>query len=94
MDEKVNERTQVVACDDWHSARLPGEVVILDLNGGEYFGLTEVGASIWELIKEQRSVGEVVQSILAAYEVDEKTCRSDVIELLKDLAARGLVTVS
>jgi hypothetical protein len=94
MGEPVNERTLVVVSEEWRSARLPGEIVILDLTGGEYFGLTEVGAFVWELIKQRRSVGDVVQAVLETYEVDEKTCRNDVTELLEDLAARGLVTTS
>ncbi|MFK7848124.1 MAG: PqqD family protein, partial [Rhodothermales bacterium] len=33
-------------------ADLEGEAVLLNIQSGRYFGLNEVGTSIWSLIKE------------------------------------------
>lgn len=73
------------------SSDLGGEVVILDLDGGEYFGLDGVGARIWELLHEAHTLSELTSVIASEYDVDPERCRTDLGRLLADLTARGLV---
>lgn len=73
------------------SSDLGGEVVILDLEGSRYYGLDGVGARVWELLSESRSVAELQQALLAEYDVDEEQCRRDLELLLAGLETRGLV---
>jgi coenzyme PQQ synthesis protein D (PqqD) len=81
----------VVACEGHISCDLAGEAAVLDFKSGIYYGLDEVGASIWKLIAEPRAVGEICDAITAEYDVAPDTCERDVIVLLGELAARGLV---
>ena len=75
------------------STNLAGEVVILDIEKGTYFGLTEVGAHIWGLIQEPCRIADLVDGVVAEYEVTRETAEADVKELIADLASRGLVDV-
>lgn len=68
------------------------EAVILDLETQQYFGLDPVGARIWQLLEEHGDTESVVRGLLDEYEVEEPRLRSDVHELLKDLAERGLIS--
>ena len=52
----LSRATSVVATPDQVSADLDGEVVILHLGGGEYFGLDQVAARVWELIASPQSL--------------------------------------
>ncbi len=73
-------------------SRLVGdETVLLDLQSGMYFGLDGVGMRIWESIAEGRNLGEIAAFLVAEYEVDEETARTDVIQFASDLASRGLL---
>lgn len=58
-----------------------------------YFGLNEVGAKVWQLLPPvSSSLDELCQRLAADYpDVDEPTIRADVVELLTQLAAEGLV---
>ena len=56
-----------------------------------HYGLEEVGARIWELIAEPRTVGEICDTLLDEYEVEPDVCERDVIALLGELAAKGFV---
>lgn len=85
-------RVQVTA--EQVSSDLGGEVVILDLRAGAYFGLEAVGARVWELLQESRTFGEIVESLLSEYEVEPERCREDLSVLLNELRARGLVQVT
>ena len=75
------------------SADLEGEIVILHLESGVYFGLSDVGARIWELIQEPRSVGDVRDALLKEYDVDASRVERDVLALLSELASHKLVEI-
>ncbi len=83
----------VMASSDQVSSKLGDEVVILNLRNGVYYGLDPVGARIWDLIQEPRSVQEVCAVLLEEYEVTPEQCASDVLALLRDLEAQGLIEV-
>jgi len=76
------------------SGNMDGEVVMLSLQRGEYFGLDKIGSRIWELIEHTVKVDEVRIILMDEYEVDEETCLKDLIEFLDDLQNKGLVIVN
>jgi hypothetical protein len=83
----------VAARDRQLSTTLAGEVVILDVEGGVYFGLDGVGAKIWELLQAPRSISEIIELLAPQYDVARDIFAADVQELLEDLAGRGLIEV-
>lgn len=73
-------------------ARFVGhETVILDLVSGTYFGLNPVGTRIWQLLAEGRTLEQVVDTILAEYEVSREAMESDLAQLLQELQNRNLI---
>ena len=73
-------------------ARLVGEeIVILDLAAGTYFGLDPVGARIWQLMGEGRTLAEICATMLEEYEVEREQLEVDVLRLAAELLERGLV---
>lgn len=71
--------------------RMGDETVILDLEGGTYFGLDPVGTRIWDLIAEGRTLASVCAAMLEEYEVEEARLQQDVRTLIDDLGTRGLL---
>lgn len=59
-----------------------------------YFGLNEVGARIWELLPPaSSSIGGLCAVLATEYpDVPAETLRTDVLELLEDLAREKLVS--
>jgi hypothetical protein len=72
---------------------LEGEMVLLNLATGVYFGLDPVGTRIWRLIEAQRSSDEIVETLTAEYEVDANTAGADLARLLLALRDNELVDV-
>lgn len=70
------------------------EVVILDLATGTYFGLDPVGARIWELLGEGKTLAEVCDRMIEDYEVSRDELERDTLKLAQDLATQGLVSPS
>ena len=67
------------------------ETVILDLASGTYFGLDPVGARIWQLIGEGRTLAEICATMPEEYEVEREQLEADVLRLTTELAERGLI---
>ena len=89
----ISPETLVVAVKEQMSTSLGEEAVILQLKKGVYYGLNPLGARIWELLKEPRTVRDIKEVILAEYEVGPEQCEQDLLRLLKELAAHGLIEV-
>jgi hypothetical protein len=84
----------VVAADGQISCNLDGQAAILNLESGVYYGLDEVGATVWELIASPRRFGEICAALMRSYEVDPLQCSRDLQALLSDLEAHGLIKVT
>jgi hypothetical protein len=76
------------------SRELEGEAVILNLESGVYFGLNEVGTRIWALIQQYSSLRKVLEAIQQEYDVAPQTLESDLLQLVEQLNARGLVNLT
>lgn len=83
----------VVVAKDQISSDLGEEVVILNLRTGVYHGLNAVGARIWNLLQESRTVKDIKDVILNEYDVEPDCCESDLLVLLQKLADEGLIEV-
>ena len=69
------------------------ETVLLDLNRGTYFGLDPVGARIWELICQDRTLAAISEVIVEEYDTTREIIETDLLQLVADLAAQRLVKV-
>lgn len=56
--------------------------VMMHLEKGKYFGLNPVGKRIWELIEQPKSYDELIQILLAEYEVSAEQCTQEVQSFL------------
>jgi Coenzyme PQQ synthesis protein D (PqqD) len=81
----------IVAANEQISWNLSGDAVILNLRTGIYFGLNPVGARVWELLQQPRTVSEIRDLLLSEYEVDSERCEQDLYALVEELASRGLI---
>ncbi len=75
------------------STSLGAEQAILQLDTGKYFSLNPVGARVWQLLAQPRSIGEVLATLLTEYEVPAERCRADLLALIGKLQVAGLVEV-
>jgi hypothetical protein len=91
---KIELNSVVAASADQVSCDLEGEAAVLNLKTGVYYGLDDIGASIWRMLDEPRRVDDLVDALLGEYEVDREECQRDVIALLGELAVRGLVEIN
>lgn len=84
----------VTAKPDQVSTHLEDQVVILNLKSGEYFGVSAVGARIWELLEKPIEIRHLRDTILAEYQVDAERCEKDVLSILENMQQAGLIEIS
>lgn len=70
---------------------LDGEAVLLDLAHGTYFGLDEVGTRAWQLLTEHTRLESVFAAMLEEYDVAPATLERDLVDLVGELTANGLL---
>jgi hypothetical protein len=75
------------------SADPAGEATILEHESGVLYGLNEVAARVWGLIQQPRTVGEIEAVLLGEYAVGPEQLRRDLLALLRQMEARGLIEV-
>ncbi len=78
---------------DWLSAKVGDELVMMSAAKGNYVGLSEVGARIWEIIETRTPVETICARLLTEFEVSPETCRAEVEAFLNELQAHGAVAL-
>ena len=74
-------------------SEVDGEILMMSIDTGRYYGLGEVGASIWLLLDEPVSVRVVCDRLMDEYRIDRQRCEQEVLAFSQDLASEGLVVV-
>jgi hypothetical protein len=73
-------------------AEVDGELVALEVDTGTCYGFNEPAARIWALIEEPKTLGAIQEALLDQFDIDAATCEADVLALVDQLEADGLVT--
>lgn len=68
-----------------------GELVLLDLEGGDYFGLSELGLLLWNGLAKGKTPRQVAVEAAPNYDVDLPKITADFARLAEELVAKGLL---
>ncbi len=93
MNKGLSIASAVRITDDVIFNDLQGEVVLLNLKTGIYFGLDPVGTRAWQLIQDHGSLGPVKDAMLREYEVSAEHLSEDLLDLVTRLVDNRLVEV-
>ncbi|MDJ0616030.1 MAG: PqqD family peptide modification chaperone [Calothrix sp. MO_192.B10] len=89
----ISSHSIIVVSQEQVFSNLSEDAIILDMKSGTYYGLDEVGASIWNLIQQPKTVEEIKKAMLEEYEVEPEQCEQGILALLEELAVQGLIEV-
>lgn len=67
------------------------EMVALDRDAGQCLGFNAVAARVWRLLQQPRRRSEMIDALVAEYEVEADTCARDLDELLAQMSRDGLI---
>ena len=72
---------------------IDGEAILINLSDGTYYSMDKVGGFIWELIKRNYSLSEMVETITEHYDVSAEKTKTDVETLAADLLEEKIVRI-
>jgi coenzyme PQQ synthesis protein D (PqqD) len=90
----MTRETRICAAPDQLSSKLGDKLVILNLESGVYFGLDPVGARVWELIQESKTVSEIQGALLAEFDVTADVLEKDLSDLFQQMQDQGLIRIA
>jgi len=93
MDRSLRTSSIVVAAKEQVSCPLGEEAAVLNLKNSVYYGLDSVGARVWTLLQQPRSVSELRDTLLSEYDVEARRCEQDLLALLETMRNEGLIEI-
>src|SRR5215472_1674825 len=76
------------------TAEVEGEVVMMSIEQGRYFGLDDIGSDIWNRIEPPCSFATLIDWLTTDYDADRATIAADVRALLGRMAAQDVVRLA
>lgn len=76
------------------TAEVDGEIVMMSIERGRYFGLDDIGSDIWKRLDTPCSFAELVDRLSGDYAADRATIAADVRALLGRMAEQDVVRLA
>lgn len=89
----ISPETILVQHNEPLTGLVDGEVVMMSISAGAYFGLNSVGTEIWSMLQEPLTVSAICDRLHSQYEVDRETVTREVSRFAEEMLARGLLRV-
>lgn len=67
------------------------EIVIMNMEKGEFWGLQDVSFDIWKILDNCKSIDEIADKIVQIYEVDRQEAAKDISNIIEEMKINGMV---
>jgi hypothetical protein len=86
-----NRSALLVRSPDILSTDIDGELVLISIHHGRYYGLDAVGSEIWQRLEQPKLIDALCDEVKAHFEGDPDTIERETIEYIDLLASNALV---
>ncbi|MBN8837092.1 MAG: PqqD family protein [Sphingobacteriia bacterium] len=73
---------------------LGDEMVMMDMENGDYIGINNVGTDIWSILEKPASIKDIVNHLLTGYDVSEEQCTKEVHAFLIKMHEQNLLIIN
>jgi len=87
----MNLDTRLEASSSVVTREIGGEMVLMDLESGSYFGLNSVGGQVWQALEEGKTIKQLCDQIEEEFDVPRDQLEQDITSLVEELLERKLV---
>jgi len=96
IQKMVNHENTAKYCrkPDFLSVEMDGELVMMSIESGDYFGTSGAGPFIWELLEYPHNISELTDAVCAEFDVDNATAREHIEGYIAELSEQGIVEIS
>ncbi len=93
MENIMDFSKKIVVSENVFVQEIDDEIVMLDMNSENYFGLNNIGSEIWKLMQEKETIQEIYEAMKDAYDIDGETLKNDIENLFANLEKNRLVII-
>jgi hypothetical protein len=87
LHTRINRNPELIAVD------MDGEMVMMDAQSGNYFGINATGAHIWNLLETEQTLQTILTDMQNTHQLPEDhTLQDDVSEFLADMLQQNIIT--
>ena len=91
--QKISLHSVVQRGPDVIAAEAGKDVVMVSIDKGQYYGVSEVAREIWQAIERPKMVSDLIADLVANYNVDRTLCEKETLLFLEELLAERLLQV-
>lgn len=84
----------IIRHPDLVAAEMDGDLVMMSIERGEYFGVGGAGPRVWELLEQPVTLEQIAATLCAEFEVEAAVCRQDLLNFAQELLGLGLVRLA
>ena len=81
-------------CDDVPYKEIEGEVLLLNLKDGSYFGLNHTGKFIWKMLNGKKTRTDIVKALQKKFDISQPTAQKHADGFLGELKKNKLIELS
>lgn len=85
LDTLLSQPTEQLATE------VDGEVLMMHIESGNYFGLNEVASFIWQQLDKPTSARDLCAAIAREFDVTVEQCEADTLPFLDGMVRDGLL---
>ncbi|MCP4100764.1 MAG: PqqD family protein [Lentisphaerae bacterium] len=92
---EISKNTLVSLSDKQEYSDFNGEIVMINIQNGNYYNLPYVGTAVWKLLEASpMSIENIADSIITEFDIDKERFIKDLTSFIIELKKNGLVDIS
>jgi Coenzyme PQQ synthesis protein D (PqqD) len=92
--QKLSLNSVVQRDPDVIAAEAGEDVVMVSIDKGYYYGVSDAAREIWQAIERPKKVSDLIADLVATHNVDKSLCEKETLLFLEDLLAERLLQVT
>ena len=69
------------------------DVVMVNVDKGEYYGVSDVAREIWDAIESPKKVSDLIEGLATNYDVERSLCEKETLLFLEELLTERLLRI-
>ncbi len=71
---------------------LQGEMVLLNMENGDYFTLNSIGSEVYNCICDEMETGDIIDLLFERYEIEYDKLRADILVLIDEMKRKNILS--
>ena len=90
----MNKDTKVKLIKKIDVTDIAGDKVMIDFETGKYYMLKGTAVDVWDNIQSEITIAELLEKLMAIYDVDEETCLKGTEDFLTQLENSKFISLT